>query len=103
LNKIKVNGEETVGGHRYTELDAPSPQDPYGVSKWEAEQVLHRVAQETGLEVVIVRPPLVSGAGIKGNFTQVLKVLAKGIPSGKRLGYKTHNQVSFKIYIELQT
>lgn len=46
----------------------------------EAEQALHRVAAETGLEVVIVRPPLVCGAGVKGNFAQMLKVLAKGIP-----------------------
>lgn len=80
VSSIKVNGEATVAGDRYTELDAPSPQDPYGVSKWEAEQALHRVAKETGLEVVIVRPPLVYGAGVKGNFAQMLKVLAKGIP-----------------------
>ena len=80
VSSIKVNGEETPDGHCYTELDAPSPQDPYGVSKWEAEQALHRVAKETGLEVVIIRPPLVYGAGVKGNFAQMLKVLAKGIP-----------------------
>lgn len=64
----------------FRETDAPDPQDPYGVSKWEAEQVLHRVAKETGLEVVIVRPPLVYGAGVKGNFVQMLNVLAKGVP-----------------------
>lgn len=80
VSSIKVNGEETPDGHCYTELDAPSPQDPYGVSKWEAEQALHRVAKETGLEIVIIRPPLVYGAGVKGNFAQMLKVLAKGIP-----------------------
>lgn len=80
VSSIKVNGEETADGRCYTEHDAPSPQDPYGVSKWEAEQVLQRVAKETGLEIVIVRPPLVYGAGVKGNFVQMLKVLAKGIP-----------------------
>lgn len=80
VSSIKVNGEETIGGHRYTELDTPSPKDPYGVSKCEAEQALHRIAQETGMEVVIVRPPLVYGAGVKGNFAQMLKVLAQGIP-----------------------
>ena len=80
VSSIKVNGEETGGGHGYTEFDTPSPQDPYGISKWEAEQALHRVAEETGLEVVIVRPPLVYGAGVKGNFAQMLGVLAKGIP-----------------------
>jgi nucleoside-diphosphate-sugar epimerase len=80
VSSIKVNGEETIGGHRYAELDSSSPKDPYGVSKWEAEQALHRVAKETGLEVVIVRPPLVYGTGVKGNFAQMLRVLAKGIP-----------------------
>jgi len=80
VSSIKVNGEATAGGNRYTELDNPSPRDAYGISKWEAEQALHRVAGETGLEVVIVRPPLVYGAGVKGNFVQLLKVLDKGIP-----------------------
>ncbi len=80
VSSIKVNGESTSGGEAFTEADAPSPRDPYGISKWEAEQVLSRVAQETGLEVVIVRPPLVYGAGVKGNFAQMLGVLDKGVP-----------------------
>src|SRR5665647_2405005 len=80
VSSIKVNGEATDGCAKFTEADAPSPQDPYGISKWEAEQTLHRVAAETGLEVVIVRPPLIYGAGVKGNFAQMIKVLAKGIP-----------------------
>ena len=91
VSSIKVNGESTLspgpspvngGGVQniFTELDVPAPQDAYGISKWEAEQALHRVAAETGLEVVIVRPPLVYGAGVKGNFAQMLKVLARGIP-----------------------
>ena len=79
VSSIKVNGEVTRG-KGFTESDEPHPQDPYGISKCEAEQVLHHVAIETGLEVVIVRPPLVYGAGVKGNFVQMLKVLAKGIP-----------------------
>lgn len=80
VSSIKVNGEETSGNHIYCEQDVPAPQDSYGVSKWEAEQVLHQTAQETGLEVVIVRPPLVYGAGVKGNFAQMLSVLARGLP-----------------------
>ncbi|MCK9201478.1 MAG: SDR family oxidoreductase [Gallionella sp.] len=80
VSSIKVNGEETVGQQSYTEQDAPSPQDPYGVSKWEAEQALQRVAQETGLEVVIVRPPLVYGPGVKGNFISLLAAVSKGVP-----------------------
>jgi nucleoside-diphosphate-sugar epimerase len=80
VSSIKVNGEATCAEKKFSELDTPSPQDPYGISKWEAEQALHRVAAETGLEVVIIRPPLVYGAGVKGNFAQMLKVLTKGIP-----------------------
>jgi nucleoside-diphosphate-sugar epimerase len=80
VSSIKVNGEATYDGEKFNEEQAPSLQDPYGISKHEAEQVLRRVAEETGLEVVIVRPPLVYGAGVKGNFVQMLKVLAKGIP-----------------------
>jgi nucleoside-diphosphate-sugar epimerase len=80
VSSIKVNGEETHSGQHYKEADLPAPVDPYGISKWEAEQALLRVATETGLEVVIVRPPLIYGAGVKGNFAQMLKVLAKGIP-----------------------
>ena len=80
VSSIKVNGEETPAGRIYTEQDVPAPQDPYAISKWEAEQSLQRVAKETGLEVVIVRPPLVYGAGVKGNFAQMLSVLMRGIP-----------------------
>ncbi len=57
VSAIKVNGEETHGGKKFSEADTPAPQDAYGVSKWEAEKALHRVAHEVGLEVVIVRPP----------------------------------------------
>ncbi len=79
VSSIKVNGEET-SEHPYSEADAANPQDPYGISKWESEQALHRVAGETGLEVVILRPPLVYGDGVKGNFAQMMKVLRIGIP-----------------------
>ena len=79
VSSIKVNGEQTTVSP-FSDVDEANPQDPYGVSKWEAEQALHRVAKETGLEVVIVRPPLVYGPGVKGNFAQMLKVLEKGIP-----------------------
>lgn len=80
VSSIKVNGEETAGRQSYTEQDVPSPQDPYGVSKWEAEQALQRVAHETGLEVVVVRPPLVYGPGVKGNFISLLAAVNKGLP-----------------------
>ncbi|MFA6121772.1 MAG: SDR family oxidoreductase [Sideroxydans sp.] len=80
VSSIKVNGEETANGRRYSEEDTPSPQDPYGISKWEAEQALRRVAAETGLEVVIIRPPLVYGVGVKGNFAQMLSAVSRRIP-----------------------
>lgn len=80
VSSIKVNGESTKEGQSFRESDPPHPQDPYAVSKWEAEQALHGFAAETGLEIVIVRPPLVYGPGVKGNFEQMLKMLARGMP-----------------------
>jgi nucleoside-diphosphate-sugar epimerase len=80
VSSIKVNGEATSARESFSEQSAPEPEDPYGISKWEAEQALLRIARDSGLEVVIVRPPLVYGDGVKGNFAQMLKVLAKGIP-----------------------
>ncbi len=80
VSSIKVNGEETSGLRVYTELDRPDPKDPYGISKWEAEQALQRISKETGLEVVVVRPPLVYGPGVKGNFVSLLTAVRKGIP-----------------------
>ena len=64
----------------FTESDKPNPHGPYAISKWQAEQALRRIAQETGLEVVIVRPPLVYGPGVKGNFVSLLAAMEKGIP-----------------------
>jgi len=80
VSSVKVNGEATYGDCAFAESRGALPKDPYGISKWEAEQVLRRVAQETGLEVVVVRPPLVYGSEVKGNFAQMLLILSKGIP-----------------------
>jgi len=80
VSSIKVNGEETRGRHSYTEQQKPAPKDAYGISKWQAEQTLQRIAQETRLEVVIVRPPLVYGPGVKGNFISLLAAIDNGIP-----------------------
>ena len=78
MSSIKVNGEQSQ--MPFTEQDFPNPQDPYGVSKWEAEQALATVSSETGLEIVVIRSPLVYGPGVGGNFLQLLKVVRKGIP-----------------------
>lgn len=79
ISSVKVNGEETHG-NAFSELDQPDPKDSYGISKWEAEQALDRIARQTGLEVVILRPPLVYGPGVKGNFLTMLKALRRGVP-----------------------
>ena len=78
MSSIKVNGEESTVP--FTEDDTPNPQDPYGVSKWEAEQALATVSSETGLETVIVRSPLVYGPRVGGNFLQLMKIVRAGIP-----------------------
>ncbi len=80
LSSIKVNGEFTQEGRPFTSDDAPSPEDPYGVSKHEAEQLLRQIATETGMEVVIIRPPLVYGPDVKANFESMMRWLARGVP-----------------------
>lgn len=79
VSSIKVNGEFTEG-KPFSESDNPNPQDPYGVSKWEAEQALHEISRETGMELVIVRPPLVYGPGVKANFYKLLQLVDKALP-----------------------
>ncbi len=80
ISSIKVNGEQTPLGKPFTADDVPAPEDPYGVSKLEAENGLHEIASETGMEVVIIRPPLVYGPGVKGNFASMIKLVEKGLP-----------------------
>lgn len=80
ISSIKVNGEGTEPGSVYTADDIPAPQDPYGVSKMEAEEGLRQIASETDMEVVIVRPVLVYGPGVKANFLNMMRWLHKGIP-----------------------
>jgi len=78
ISTIKVNGEGRDAA--YLETDAPAPADAYAISKWEAEQGLHRIAREIGLEVVILRPPLVYGPGVKANFLRLMKTVQTGWP-----------------------
>lgn len=80
ISSIKVNGEGTTLGLPYRPDDVPAPQDPYGVSKLEAEDGLRVLAAETGIEVVIVRPVLVYGPGVKANFRSMMSWLSKGVP-----------------------
>jgi len=80
LSSIKVNGEVTEAGQPFTADDVPAPEDAYGVSKHEAEQLLWQITAETGMEVVIIRPPLVYGPGVKANFQSMMRWLARGVP-----------------------
>ena len=79
LSSVKVNGETTVGT-AFTANDAAAPEGPYGLSKWEAERGLWEIASQTGMEVVVVRPPLVYGPGVKGNFARLLDLVRSGVP-----------------------
>jgi nucleoside-diphosphate-sugar epimerase len=102
LSSVKVNGEATSAplprGAREQERgpfsadDVPAPQDPYGISKMEAEQGLREIAAQTGMAVVIIRPPLVYGPGVKANFAAMMRWLARGVPLP--LGAVTHNRRS---------
>jgi nucleoside-diphosphate-sugar epimerase len=80
VSSIKVNGELTPPFSPFTESDKPNPLDPYGLSKCEAEIGLQDIALQTGIEIVIVRPPLIYGLGVKGNFRTMMKLLARKVP-----------------------
>lgn len=78
ISTAKVNGEESE--RSYTETDVPAPQDAYAISKWEAEEGLKALAYEGRMEIVIIRPPLVYGPGVKGNFKSLVNWIQKGVP-----------------------
>lgn len=93
LSSIKVNGECSDLGHPFTADQIPAPGDSYGVSKHEAEMGLRALAKETGMEVVIIRSPLIYGPGVKANFLSMMSWLQRGIPLP--LGGVTKNRRSF--------
>lgn len=78
ISSIKVNGEGRNAPYRAS--DAPAPEDAYAMSKWEAEQGLAEIARQTGLEVVILRPPLVYGPGVGANFLRLMQTVERGWP-----------------------
>ncbi len=80
ISSIKVNGEQTQIGHPFRYSDKPCPQDPYGISKLEAEQALANLCDGSSMELVIIRPPLVYGPGVKGNFASLVKLVRLGLP-----------------------
>jgi nucleoside-diphosphate-sugar epimerase len=91
ISSIGVNGSQTTVGKHFSEADQPKPHNAYALSKWEAEQGLLRIAAETGLDVVIIRPPLVYGCNAPGNFASLMRAVQKGwtLPLGA-----VHNQRS---------
>jgi nucleoside-diphosphate-sugar epimerase len=80
ISSIKVNGEVTAPGVAFSPANAPAPVDDYGISKTEAEAGLHQIARDTGMQVVIIRPPLVYGPGVRANFQSMMRWLQRGIP-----------------------
>lgn len=80
VSSVKVNGESTHNDQAFTNTDEACPEDPYGISKADAESELKQLSDETGLEVVIIRPPLVYGEGVKANFAALLNLVTKKIP-----------------------
>jgi len=80
ISSIKVNGETTTGKPPFLPSDTYITTDPYGLSKLEAEQGLFKLAQETGMEVVVIRPPLIYGSNVKANFRKLIETVDKGVP-----------------------
>jgi len=80
ISSIKVNGETSPPDQPFLADHEPAPQDAYGISKLEAEQGLYKVAQATGMEVVVIRPVLVYGPGVKANFQRMMRWVQRGVP-----------------------
>jgi len=80
ISSIKVNGENTERDKPFTSDDIPAPEDAYGLSKLEAERGLFELSQQSEMEIVIIRPPLVYGPGVKGNFSSMISLLNRGLP-----------------------
>lgn len=81
LSSIKVNGERTEKGQRFSANDQINPQGPYAISKAEAEERLFELGAKTGLQIVVIRPPLIYGRGVQGNFRTLINWAARGWPS----------------------
>ncbi len=101
ISSIKVNGEGTVPGTAYGADDVPAPVDPYGISKMEAEQGLRELAAETAMDVVIIRPVLVYGPGVKANFLNMMRWLDKGVPLPFGAIYNSRSLVALDNLVDL--
>lgn len=92
VSSIKVNGDFAARDQPFRPENIPAPTDPYGISKAEAEDALTFIAARYGMEIVVVRPPLVHGPGVKGNLATLTKALRLGLPLP--LGLANHNHRS---------
>lgn len=102
ISSIKVNGESTTSTRPFTAHEIPAPEDPYGISKAEAEEQLLGLGKQTGMEVVIIRPPLVYGDGVKANFASLMKLVSKGFPLPFRaIKYNKRSLVSVYNLVDL--
>lgn len=101
VSSIKVNGEGTEQGASYKPDDTPAPIDPYAISKLEAEQGLQLLASETGMELVVIRPALVYGPGVKANFLSMMHWLNKGIPLPLGAIYNKRSLVALDNLVDL--
>ena len=99
LSSVKVNGEGALVAYR--EADIPAPEDAYGISKYEAELVLREIAQGTGLEVVMVRSPLIYGPGVKANFQLLMQALMRSIPLPLGAIYNRRSLVALDNMVDL--
>jgi nucleoside-diphosphate-sugar epimerase len=101
VSSIKVNGESTTLNKPYHYNDTALPEDAYGQSKAEAEVGLRNIAKETGMEVVIIRPPLVYGPGVKANFAAIMKLAAKNLPLPLGAIYNKRSLVALDNLVDL--
>jgi UDP-glucose 4-epimerase len=96
LSSVKVNGEKTLTNNSFKHDDIPKPEDAYGISKLEAEKALRSLSYKTGMELVIIRAPLVYGEGVKGNFLRLLNLCNKKIS----LPFASINNIRSMIYVD---
>lgn len=101
VSSIKVNGETTDSGSPFKSDVLVAPSDPYGLSKYEAEKQLRLLSLETGMELVIVRPPLVYGPGVKANFHAMMNWVNKGVPLPLRYSANKRSFVFLQNLVDL--
>ena len=101
ISSVGVHGAQTVSGRPFSETDKPNPQNAYSLSKWEAEQGLQQLAAETGMDVVIIRPPLVYGSDAPGNFGSLMRWLRRGVPLPLGAIYNQRSLVALDNLVDL--